>query len=95
MVRLLPFFLLFLMGATLLIGKPHLPLRLLARVWFSTVPRGSFDPRVPRWVYHYRWVAPGDPVPPEMQVLEDLVRMTGAILLAPVALVLIILVFSL
>ncbi len=94
MVRALPLLSLFVILAMLLVARPDLPLRLLARLWFAMMSSSSFDPQVPRWVFHYRWSAPGDPVPPETQALEDFLRLLGAVIMAPVVLVLIILVFN-
>ena len=94
MVRLLPFALIFVIAATILIISPFQMLHLLSRLWLLIVPPTTDNPRVPGWVYYYRWASNQYPAPSEMQLLEDIVRITGAIMLTPLALILIIMVID-
>ncbi len=82
MVRAIPFVLLVVIVAAILAVRPDLPFRWAARLWYDVALHRAPAGRVPGWVSHYLWAAPGDPVSGTVVTMEESVRAVALVLFA-------------
>lgn len=94
MLRLILLFALALVAAVGLLIYPRIPLRLLARLGNQILSANFPDRGIPRWISYYTDPFPNENLPEEARRAEDILRMAGVLVLAPLAVVLLVILFN-